>query len=176
MSETIFLSTLPEEIVDGLRRPKVGRRLKWDLRFLEMAAMVASWSKDPSTKCGAVVVRPDLTIASVGFNGFPRGCLDDAEMYEQRDLKLDRVIHAEVNAILSAKEPLTGYTMFSNPPCVHCTTCIIQAGISRVVYYGVDDFANGRWTESIERGRDLFDEAMVDVTTIVRHGDEKAPF
>ena len=28
---------------------------KWSHRFLDMAALVASWSKDPSTKCGAVI-------------------------------------------------------------------------------------------------------------------------
>jgi deoxycytidylate deaminase len=35
------------------------------------------WSKDPSTKVGAVIVRPDLTVASIGYNGFPRGMSDD---------------------------------------------------------------------------------------------------
>ena len=29
---------------------------KWHMRFLEMAELVGSWSKDPSTKVGAVIV------------------------------------------------------------------------------------------------------------------------
>jgi len=32
---------------------------KWDARFLDLAIYVADWSKDPSTKVGAVLVRPD---------------------------------------------------------------------------------------------------------------------
>jgi len=45
----------------------------WHDRFFAMADLVGSWSKDPSTKVGAVIIRPDRTIASVGYNGFPRG-------------------------------------------------------------------------------------------------------
>ena len=44
---------------------------KWDARFLDLAVYVADWSKDPSTKVGAVLVRPDRTIAALGFNRFP---------------------------------------------------------------------------------------------------------
>ena len=29
---------------------------KWDKRFLELAKLVGSWSKDPSTQVGAVIV------------------------------------------------------------------------------------------------------------------------
>lgn len=46
---------------------------KWDARFLDLAVFIGDWSKDPSTKVGAVLVRPDRTIAGLGFNGFPRG-------------------------------------------------------------------------------------------------------
>ena len=52
---------------------------KWDIRFLEMAKLVASWSKDPSTQVGAVAVR-NRTVIAQGYNGFPRGC-DDHELY-----------------------------------------------------------------------------------------------
>jgi dCMP deaminase len=50
---------------------------KWDARFLDLARHVATWSRDPSTQTGAVIVRPNRTIASVGYNGFPRDCNDD---------------------------------------------------------------------------------------------------
>lgn len=52
---------------------------KWDERFIELARLVATWSKDPSTKVGAVIVRPYRTVASVGFNGFARGRLKAGE-------------------------------------------------------------------------------------------------
>lgn len=67
--------------------------LKWDRRFLRLAQEVASWSKDPSTKTGAVIVRPDKTIAAIGYNGFPRGCDDAPELYAHRETKLSRVVH-----------------------------------------------------------------------------------
>ncbi len=144
---------------------------KWHGRFLDMAALVASWSKDPSTKCGAVIVRPDKTVASVGFNGFPKGCDDNAELYANRDLKLARVVHAELNALLHAREDLTGYTMYTWPPgfgpsCDRCTAHIIQAGISRVVHK-VDrsDFAS-RWKEAAERGLQMYAEAGVEVVHV----------
>ena len=46
-------------------------------RYLALAHHIAAWSRDPSTKVGAVLVRPDHTIASIGYNGFPRGVNDD---------------------------------------------------------------------------------------------------
>ena len=108
---------------------------KWDMRFLELAQHVATWSKDPSTQVGAVIVRPDRTIASVGYNGFPRGVIDEPERYAEREVKYKMVVHAEANAILSAREPLHGYTCYVLPlaPCSSCAAMIIQSGIQRVV-------------------------------------------
>lgn len=109
---------------------------KWDVRFLELAKHISTWSKDPSTKCGAVIVRSDRTVSSIGFNGFPRGCCDDPALYEDRALKYERVVHAEMNATLSANEPVRGCTLYvwPGPICNRCAAHIIQAGISRVVY------------------------------------------
>lgn len=45
---------------------------KWIERFVELAAHISQWSKDPSLQVGAVIIRPDRTVASVGFNGLPR--------------------------------------------------------------------------------------------------------
>jgi len=147
----------------------VERQEKWDIRFLKLAELVSSWSKDPSTKCGAVIVRPDLSVASVGYNGFPRGCDDDHKIYENRELKYSRVVHAEVNAILACREPMHGYTLYSWPPgigpsCDRCTTCIIQAGIKRVVHVRIEssDF-NDRWKIACEAGLRMFREARVEV-------------
>ena len=46
---------------------------KWNNRFMELAFLVASWSKDPSTKTGAVIVGPDKEIRATGYNGPVRG-------------------------------------------------------------------------------------------------------
>ena len=45
----------------------------WDDYFIEMAGLIATKSKDPSTQVGCVIVGPDHEIRSTGFNGFPRG-------------------------------------------------------------------------------------------------------
>ena len=47
---------------------------KWDVRFLELAKQIASWSKDPSTQVGCVVVGPDREIRSTGFNDSNADC------------------------------------------------------------------------------------------------------
>lgn len=149
---------------------------KWQARFMGLAKEIASWSKDPSTQVGAVIVRPDKTICSVGFNGFPHGVKDDPLAIANRDTKLLRTIHAELNAILSSKEPLIGYSLFVWPlqPCAQCAAAIIQGGIKEV-YYPLRDTtlnyagwresaANDRWSESFKHALQMFDESGV--TTI----------
>ncbi len=107
---------------------------KWDVRFLELARHVAQWSKDPSTKCGAVIVDDTKRVVSMGFNGFARGTDDSPERYADRDYKLENVIHGEENAILQAGEDLHGYSIYSSAmPCGSCAARIIQVGIQTVV-------------------------------------------
>ena len=55
---------------------------KWDNRFLELAKLIGSWSKDPSTQVGAVIVDNNNRILSIGFKGFPKGVEDS----EKRDI------------------------------------------------------------------------------------------
>lgn len=136
---------------------------RWDRRFLDLARLVASWSKDPSTQVGAVIVRPDRTIASLGFNGLPRGVEDRADRLDDRPTKYAMTIHAEMNAILSAKESLAGHTLYVFPlhPCSNCAAAIIQAGISRVVTVPGD--GDGRWKSSFQLSSEMFDEAGIAV-------------
>lgn len=136
---------------------------KWDDRFLDLADTVASWSKDPSTKVGAVIARPDRTIASVGFNGFPRGVDDSGERLEDRPVKYGITVHAELNAVLSAHEPVRGYTLYVSPlhPCSNCAAAVVQAGIVRVVarVEGTPE----RWEQSFALASMIFAEAGVEV-------------
>lgn len=139
---------------------------KWVARFTDLAEEVSTWSKDPSSQVGAVIVRPDRTIASVGFNGFPRKVKDDINAIANRDTKLLRTIHAEMNAILSAKEPLNGYSLFVWPfqPCAHCAAAIIQSGIVDVYCpYNAHLESYERWRESFKEALHMFDEAEVRV-------------
>jgi dCMP deaminase len=131
--------------------------MKWDEYFLMLAKMAASKSKDPSTQVGAVIARPDNSIVAMGYNGFPRGVADTPERLNDRTLKYSLVVHAEMNAILSARESLQGYTLYTVPfmPCDRCFVHIIQTGISRVVFIKATDEQNERWGEAFHKVRML---------------------
>ena len=136
---------------------------KWDQRFLDLALYVAGWSKDPSTQVGAVITREKF-IVSLGFNGFPAGIADDERM-ENRSTKYQIVIHAEENAILSARQDLRGATLYVAPllPCSSCAAKIIQVGIMRVVARIAHHDAPERWAEPCAMALSLFEEAGVQV-------------
>lgn len=135
---------------------------KWDARMVALAEHIAAWSRDPSIGVGAVIVRPDRTIASLGFNGFPRGLADTDERLHDRDEKLALTIHAELNAILSSHVPVAGMTIYvSQPCCDRCAVHIVQAGIARVVARSPDPAFAERWRASLNRASAVFREAGV---------------
>jgi len=138
---------------------------KWHNRFMELAEHVAQWSRDPSTKVGAVIVRPDKSVASVGFNGFARGVAD--VNLEDREYKLARTTHGELNAILSARTSVEGCAIYTTLcPCSHCAAAIIQAGITKV-YYKPTPERMTRWKENFEITFDMFNQAGVIYNEVV---------
>lgn len=140
---------------------------KWDLRFLSLAENVATWSKDPSTKVGCVIVREDLTVAGVGFNGFPRGMCDHDELLEDREVKNSRTIHAELNAVLNSPGSLEGCTAYvTHPPCNNCGLVIIQSGISRVVSRNPSRDFTLRWGDSVDKTKGFFAEVEIEYEEI----------
>lgn len=98
-----------------------------DEYFFGIAQAVSEGSKCNRLKVGAVIVRPDNTIASTGFNGTPRGYPNECE---EDGVTLPTVIHAEMNAILFAREALDGYTIYiTHSPCQRCQAFIQQVGL-----------------------------------------------
>ena len=99
----------------------------WHFRFLKLAQEVASWSKDPSTQVGTVIVDDKRRPISFGYNGFPRGIADTSELLQDREQKYKRVLHAEQNAILfSSKKDLSDCTIYTTHfPCSQCTASLI---------------------------------------------------
>lgn len=133
---------------------------KWDRRFLGLANLVATWSKDHSTGVGAVIVDAKNRIVSMGFNGFPRAVRDDEATLNNRDEKLRRTIHAEANAILFAGRPVEGCTIYvTHPPCAKCAATIIQAGIARVVSRPPWNSFTERWADDMRSAAEMFAEA-----------------
>lgn len=153
------------------------RNEKWDRRLMELAEFVSRWSRDPSTKCGAVIARPDGSVMSVGYNKFPKGMSDDPGLWADREKKLSRVVHAEMHAILNANgQRLHGCTMYNWPPghgpsCDRCAVHVIQAGISTIVNAGGSMIRRGiqdegyfsKWRESCLRAKAMYEEAGVEV-------------
>lgn len=134
---------------------------KWDLRFIELAELVGSWSKDPSTKVGAVIVDKNNRIVSVGYNGFPQDIIDDDRL-QDRETKYKIIVHGEINAILFANKSVAGCTLYTVPfePCPRCAGLIIQSGIRRVV---APKNTNERWEEDFKITRQLFKEADIEL-------------
>jgi len=136
---------------------------KWDRRFLELATLVATWSKDRSTKVGAVVVGPDREVRSLGYNGFPRGVSDDIEERHERPEKYNWVEHAERNSVYNASRfgaSLKGCTLYcTHPPCTDCGRAIIQAGITSVVVRRVTGEMIDRWEKNLETAASMIMEA-----------------
>jgi dCMP deaminase len=150
------------------RRPQIW----WDNYFLDLAVAVAAASKDPSTKVGAVIVRPDRTVASLGYNGFPRGIEDRSDRLNDRDTKYSMVVHAEPNAILAAREPVRGYGVYTTLfTCSDCAKLLIQAGIKRVISPTYDI---ARWEKSLALSKMLFAEAGVEFQLIDRETGQYA--
>jgi dCMP deaminase len=44
----------------------------WDRRYLAVAMQVSHWSKDPSSKMGAVIANTQQRLVALGYNGFPK--------------------------------------------------------------------------------------------------------
>jgi dCMP deaminase len=154
---------LHEKMINELSKIMYRQR-KWDLRFLEMAKLVSSWSKDPSTQAGAVVTK-DNQIISVGYNGLPKGIADDNRL-DNRELKYKMIIHCEVNAYHKAhKDDLKGATLYTWPfmSCSVCCSQGIQVGIKRMVA-PVNN--NPRWVESFKLTRDMCNEAGIELVEI----------
>lgn len=135
---------------------------KWHHRFLRLALEVASWSKDPNTKVGAVLVQGRRVIAT-GYNGFPPTVPDDSALLSNRTLKNALTVHAEVNAILNAArhgqstEGTTIYTTFF--PCPNCMLLLMAAGVKKVVALNAEPSTNPYWQQARETTQFLLNSA-----------------
>lgn len=145
------------------------QHLKWDKRFLRLAHVISTWSKDPRLGVGSVIVNQERQVLSIGYNGFPRDVHDCVERYKNREIKRLFVAHAEQNAMDAALTPLHNATLYNTLfPCNNCTKSIIQRRIKRVVvlrdrdWYSwyKDNYFN--WQESMQ----MLAEANIDLNQI----------
>jgi dCMP deaminase len=143
--------------------------LRWQQFYMNLAHGVATGSKDGSSKFGAILVRPDKTVASIGFNGFPRRIYDDPRYLtdpNMRPEKYKRVVHAEANCLDHNRDFDTrGYHMIVNGhPCDKCALRIVSTEVEFVYFCGNIDYET-RWAESCRDSARIFEEAGV---TLIR--------
>lgn len=100
--------------------------------YLRIAREASLLSKDPKAKIGAVALSKGRVV-SIGVNGFPSG-YDDAD----QEHKHDKVIHAEINAILNhggnPKDIDTIY-IYGLPPCSDCMKMMATIGVRYVAFH-----------------------------------------
>lgn len=146
------------------------RESKWDNRFMELAKTISTWSKDPSSKIGAVAVNDERRILATGYNGFPKGIDDTPDRLNDREKKYPLIVHAETNALMNALYAgvsLKNATMYVHglPVCPECAKLIIQAGVRRIV---INEFVMNtpeHWVELWNsKSGPMFKEAGVMVT------------
>tara|TARA_B100000497_G_C7688351_1_gene417693 strand:+ start:1979 stop:2449 length:471 start_codon:yes stop_codon:yes gene_type:complete len=147
---------------------------KWDSRYLRLAREVSTWSKDPSTKIGAIAIGSKGQVLAQGYNGFPRGIYDGENRYINKATKYQYVVHAEQNVIYNATYngvSLDNASLYvwGLPVCSDCAKGILQVGIKRVIMpAGVYP---DHWMESFERTKKMFREAGIEFEFIEVNND-----
>ena len=113
----------------------MSKQSEWDEYFMKIAEVVASKSKDPSSKMGCVIVDENKRVVSLGYNGMPQGADESKMTLSERPMKYYFVIHSEMNALIFAKRDLAGCTVYNRvATCENCLKYCLQAGITRFVY------------------------------------------
>lgn len=154
----------------------------WDRRFLSLAKEVSTWSKDPSTQVGAVLVNKWRRVISTGYNGLPANQPDDPEKLLDRKYKITNIIHAEVNCLNNLTdnpmEIVNGVllvklhelvdiaidcSLYIYPllPCPNCTKPIIISGVKRVISILPSYGHERRW--NLQTTRNIFIDNNIDV-------------
>ena len=136
-----------------------------DEKYMGEAWMKASFSKDPSTQVGAVIVAQNNFPLGSGYNGPPRKINDTDFSWERPPRedpdafsKYDVIVHAEMNAI-DHSDPayLEDSTIYVTAmPCPNCMKEIVRKGIQRVVYYDFQSTSssslqNAYWREKSKK-------------------------
>lgn len=139
--------------------------ISWDEFFMRHVYLSASKSLDPRTHIGSVLVK-DNVIISEGFNGFPRGVYDYKHRYNDREMKLKFIVHAETNSVLNcARKGISTYgsICYTNGiPCVNCAKTLIQAGIEEVVVHK-NWIHMSNWKKEQEISEIMFKESQINI-------------
>lgn len=115
------------------RKAPAKGRPSWDDYAITLARAAATRSEDPYIKVGCVTLRPDHSVASLGYNGAPSGVDMD---WTDRDERRKRVLHAEANALRYVRPgELTGGMLATTMlPCLECLKAARAQGVTDILY------------------------------------------
>lgn len=143
--------------------------MSWDDRWMDMAKLVSTWSKDRSRQCGAVIVDSRNVLVSIGWNGFPRGVDDNVDARHERPQKYDWTEHAERNAIFNSAangHPVRGCKIYIPwYPCTDCARAIIQSGITKIICQE-PDWDDEIWGDKFKIVREMLEDVNMDILFI----------
>ena len=129
--------------------------ISWDEYFMISAGIAAERSKDCSTQVGCTIVNQDKRVVASGYNGLCKGFSDDGGYWAKGNddpmkNKYAFVVHAESNALISAKKDCSGCSLYvTHMPCNECAKLIVQSGITKVVY--VNEWEKGKDTSLVSK-------------------------
>jgi dCMP deaminase len=132
---------------------------KWNERFMSLAYIFASYSKDPSTKVGAIIAKGNILV-SAGYNGFPKEEHDDERLFV-REEKYKITRHAERNAIDNTYSNLDECTLYvTHHPCEDCMEYIATNNIKKIV---VGESMPEHWNDSCKTASQKAQEYGIEV-------------
>ena len=150
--------------------------MTWDDYFLDLAVTAAKKSKDPNSQVGVAIADRHHGTVATGFNGLPIGLNDS--VVQDRETKLRRILHAEVNALIFADpRRLSGATLYTTKAVCHrCAAVICQYhglyGPLTVVQPAIE--RESSWAESQVEAIEMFREAGVAVRQAAHQGGHPA--
>lgn len=109
-------------------------RPSWEEYALILAAAASVRSEDPFVKVGACALRYDKSVAALGYNGAPKGVEIN---WDNREERLKRVVHAEVNCLSYCKPGEVELLATTLLPCSSCLTIIAAYGIKKVIFSSI---------------------------------------
>ncbi|VBB17708.1 deoxycytidylate deaminase [Yasminevirus sp. GU-2018] len=150
------------------------------IKYYKLTEFFANtFSKDPSTKVGAVFLYPGtLQVLSMGYNGMPRNVDETIAERWERPLKYKFTEHAERNAIYNAAQSGTplrdSICVASMCPCADCARGVIQSGCKMVITRDVDELQRenpdvvSRWKPEWDVSIGMMQEAGVQIMFLTK--------
>ena len=143
---------------------KISAPTEDDIKFLKLAKYVSEWSKDPSTKTGAVLVDPQGNVVALDCNRTPHG-LDQSVILGDRETKLKHMIHCEKAAGNTAGNRARGCKLYTYP-FMCCSLCAAHMSDLGIVANIAPHSENPRWLSDFDMAVNTYTSLGIEVKLI----------